>query len=474
MKSGLRRAARPRNASGGPPVRMGAASSFSGSGPGGGNPDLALLRAYKSNGTARANIGLIASSVAKPQWGLYRQVPASQSQRFTTSDQGSDQRPQVQVHAALNVLSTPASILVPSGRRKVIWDRFRLMELSQIWMESCGKSHWVVDFAEGASPFPLGMWPVRPDRMIPVPDKDRYLAGWAYRPPDGSQMVPLYPDEVIFNNYADPEDPYGGCGPIQSVLNDIEAADYAAQWNRNYFINSADPGGILQVDHEFEEGEFDEIVNQWRETHRGVARAHRIGVLEAGVTYIPNTHANSKDMDFVNMRTISRDIIREALAIAKVMTGVSDDVNRANAQTGQEVFAEWNIAPRLDRWKDVLNTQFLPLFGDTANGLEFDYTYPTPANREQDALELTSKTTALVACISAGMEPHAALKLVGLPDAEFLEQATQQPALPPGWVAPAPAGGDPVAVAEAILRAASARDPRALAVYNQLQLTGGR
>ena len=62
----------------------------------------------------------------------------------------------------------------------------------------------------------------------------------------------------------------------------------------------------------------------------------------------------------------------------KVMTGVTDDVNRANAQTGEEVFASWKVAPRLDRWRDVLNTQFLPLFGSAGEGVEFDYVFPQP------------------------------------------------------------------------------------------------
>ena len=70
-------------------------------------------------------------------------------------------------------------------------------------------------------------------------------------------------------------------------------------------------------------------------------------------------------MDFANLRSVMRDTIREALGMHKVMTGVTDDVNRANAQTGEEVFASWKVSPRLDRWRDVLNNQFLPLFGST-------------------------------------------------------------------------------------------------------------
>jgi phage portal protein BeeE len=459
----------PRNAaSPGPPVPGGSGGMVMPGSSTGASPDLTLIKAYKMNGTVFANVSLLASSVAAQKWALYRS--AAPSSRYTTSDQGSDQRQQVAVHAALNVLENPASILVPSGRRWPIWDRFGLFEISQIYLEQTGKSHWVIDNAERSSPIPLGLWPVRPDRMTPVPDKERYLAGWLYKSPDGREVIPLYPDEVIFNRYPDPEDPYGGAGPIRSVITDIQAADYAAEWNKNYFINSAEPGGVIQVDHELQENEFDELVDRWRETHRGVARAHRIAVLEAGQTWVANNHS-ARDMDFANLRSVSRDIIREGLGMHKVMTGVTDDVNRANAQTGEEVFSSWKVAPRLARWRNVLNSQFLPLFGATAVGNEFDFNYPTPQNREQDNAELMAKVNAAGILVRAGFERHAVLAAVGLPDMETSVVQSPMPALPPGWM-PGSAGGQPAAAPDDDAVSAAFRnagwDPRAMAAYNQL------
>ena len=404
----------------------------------GASTDLTLIRAYKRNGTVNSNVSLLASATAAPDWKLYRQAPVDGRRRYTTADRGSDQRKEVAQHAALNVLNNPACIDV-GGIRWPVWDRMGLFEVSQIWLEQCGKSHWVIDRGPMESAIPLGLWPVRPDRMTPVPDPDRYLAGWIYTSPDGRERVPLLPTDVVFNRYPDPEDTYGGCGPIQSVLTDIEAAGYAAEWNRNYFTNSAEPGGVIQVDHAMDDTEFDSLVDRWRDTHRGVARAHRIAVLEGGQTWVPNSHS-MRDMDFANLRSVMRDTIREALGMHKVMTGVSDDVNRANAQTGEEVFASWKVDPRLKRWRNVVNTQFLPLFGATAIGNEFDYIYPMPQNREQDALELTTKSQAALTLVSAGYDPHQVLEVVGLPDMDPVVTGHDIPAVPPGWVVPSGPG----------------------------------
>ncbi len=442
MKSGLRRAFRnaaPAPAGGRGPVYLPGSAS-------GRNADLAHIRAYKTNGTNYANVSMIASSVAAQQWNLYRPNPPDARVRYKTSDTGPDQRKQVVQHAALSALNSPAAILVGDIRYPV-WDRMGLFEISQIYLEQCGKSYWIVDRGPMESSIPLGLWPVRPDRMTPVPDRDKFLAGWVYTSPDGRENVPLLPTDVIFSRYPDPEDLYGGCGPIASVLTDIEAADYAAQWNKNYFVNSAEPGGVLQLDHSFSDGEFDSLTNEWRETHRGVARAHRIAVLEAGVTWVATGHG-LKDMDFANLRSVMRDTIREALKMHKVMTGVTDDVNRANAQTGEEVFASWIVDPALKRWRNVLNMQYLPLFGTAGAGVEFDYVYPTPRNREQDALELTAKANAALTLVTAGYDQHDILAQVGLADMKVALTVTAAPSLPPRWTSPmtpepgAPAGGD--------------------------------
>jgi HK97 family phage portal protein len=429
---------------GGPPVPLSEGGiRVLPSSPGAANLDLALIQAYKRNGTARSNISLLAESVAGTDWALYRTPTQDGRVRYTTSDRGSDPRTEVVQHAALNLLAAPA-VITEDGKRVTMWTRETLMELGGIYMETTGKCHWIVDDMEGISPVPLGLWPVRPDRMIPVADPRKYLAGWAYKAP-GGEMIPLRVTEVVYNRYPDPDDIYGGCGPLESVLDDIEAAGYAAQWNKNYFVNSAEPGGVIQLDHELQEGEFDELVDRWRETHRGVARAHRIAVLENGATWIPNAHS-MRDMDFAALRSVSRDIIREALRMHKVMTGVTDDVNRANAQTGEEVYSSWAVEPRLKRWRGVFNYQLLPLFGKTGEGVEFDFSLPTPVNREQDNLELKTKSEAIAALVAAGYHPDDVCDFVGAPRMRVVEQATQAPALPPGWVpappAAAPAGGD--------------------------------
>lgn len=396
-----------------------------------------FMRQYGMSGTLYGIISLLAEASATPTWRLYKKQPVDGRRRYTTGDQGSDQRIEVVQHAAIQLWNNPNTF--HSG--------FEFREGCQQHEELTGETFWVVDNEIG---FPTNMWYVRPDRMAPVSDPEQYLTGWIYTAETGEQ-VPLKCSEVILEKRPDPLDPYRGAGPVASILPNIQQQRYATEYQRNLFLNGADPGGIITVPNRLNEQEFDELIDRWRESHRGVARAGHVGVLEDGMTYLASAHSN-RDMEYANLRLANRDELREAWRIHKTMMGTADDVNRANAQTAQEVFVAWQVLPRLNRRRDTLNNKLLPLFGAAGKNVEFDYDDPSPVNAETAANELMQKAQAVKALVDAGYDPKDVLEVVGLPDMDVVEEATQAPVAPPGWVPtppPAPAAPGPDATAQA-------------------------
>lgn len=413
-----------------PPVpyaRTGYTTAYLGQGQ---SDPAAYMRAYGSSGTVYSIVSMLARQTAKIPWHLYREQPQDGRRRYTTGDKGSDQRIEVVNHWAMALWKKPNK-----------WTTgFQFRELGQTYLDLTGEDYIIVGRDPRAT-MPMSLWQVRPDRMEPVPSRDEYLLGYVYSGPSG-EKVPLQPDEVIQIKYPNPFDPYHGLGPIQSILVDIDAAKYSAQWNRNFFLNSATPGGVVQVDKRLSDDEWNEFTNRWREAHRGIGAAHRVAVLEQGAVWVPNAHT-IRDMDFANLRNVSRDVIREAFAMHKAMLGTVEDVNRANAETAKEHFESFLVTDRLDRWRDTLNCSYLPLFGTTGEGVELDHDDAVTGNRETDALELKEKAAAAQVLVDAGYDPHDVLEVVGLPDMGVIEKATQAPALPPNWVPAAPAAPGP-------------------------------
>lgn len=369
-----------------------------------------LMRQYGMSGTIYSIVSLLAESAATPRWRLYRSQPVDGRRRYTTGDHGSDQRIEVVQHAAIKLWTSPNDYC--SG--------FEFREGAQLHEELTGETFWVLDAEAG---FPTGMWYVRPDRMEPVMDVYGSLTGWIYTGPSGEQ-VPLKSSEVILEKRPDPLDPHRGLGPTTAIMPNIQQQRYATEYQRNLFLNGAEPGGVITVPHNLGEREFDELIDRWRESHRGVARAGHIGVLEDGMVWTPSSSTN-KDLEYGELRKANREEMREAWRVHSAMLGISEDVNRANAQSAEETFVAWQVIPRLNRRRETLNTKLLPLFGAAGQGVEFDYDDPSPENAEAAADELVKKTTAAKTLIDAGFDPDDVCEVVGLPSMQFAKQAPQ-------------------------------------------------
>lgn len=366
-----------------------------------GDGDLPLgdraYEAYGSVGTLFAIVTQISQAFCSVPWHLYRKTSVRDKSRRT------------------EVMNHPFTI---------VWDRPNFFYTGRYFRE-CVQQHLdlvgegvIVLYKVGG--LVIEMWPVRPDRIKPVKHETKFLTGYIYTGPNGEE-VPLQIDEVIQIKYPNPGDPYRGMGPVQTILNDIDASRYSAEWNKNFFINGAQPGGVIEVDYRMSDPEWEAFNKRWRYYHQGVANAHRVAVLENA--HWKDTKFSMEDMQFVELRNLPRELIREAFAYPKPMLGTVDDVNRANADAGKEIMAEGQTKPRLSRWKDIIDNFLLPQF---ANGktLELDFDDPIPVNRDAENAERNSKVDAATKLVTAGWDPNDVLEACGLPEMNWIGPTT--------------------------------------------------
>lgn len=354
----------------------------------------AMMRAMGGVSTLFSIVNRTSTSTAAVDWKLWRKAASGKD----------EDRVEVTNHAALSLWDKPNEFYTMQD----------FVETEQQHIDLTGEGWWVL-YSDPRFPQvgPLEMWPVRPDRMYPVKHPTKFLAGYIYVSPDG-EKIPLDKDQVVHIKMPNPLDPYRGMGPVQSLLTTLDSVKYSAEWNRNFFLNSAEPGGVIEVPERLSDDEFDEMRARWNEQHRGVANAHRVAILEHGTW--KDRKYTQKDMQFVELSELGRDVIREAFGIHKHILGLSDDVNRANASAASDDFAKWLTVPRLERFKRKLNTKLLPMFGKTeARNLEFDYCEAVPEDAEERDRERDSKTKAWATLVGAGAHPDDASAAVGLP-----------------------------------------------------------
>lgn len=380
----------------------------------------AALQSTSAVGTMFAVVNRTSNACAQVNWRLYRKS-TDKRRRYGPTD---DSRTEVTSHRALDVLNSPNQFMT----------RPELVESVQQHIDLTGEG-WLV-FGLDAMGWPASIWYVRPDRIEPVTDPTNYLLGYLYTGPGGVQ-VPLDISEVSMIRMPNPTDPYRGLGPVQALMNDLDATRLAAAWNRNFFVNSAEPGGIIQSPQNLTDQEWKDFTTRWAESHRGVSKAHRIAILEGGMTWVPNAY-NQRDMQFVQMRSMNRDTILEAYTMPKSVLGITEDVNRASAEAGEVTFGRWLLVPRLERWKAALNNDFLPKFGPTATNLEFDYDDPIPPDQLTENATLAARVAGAGALITQGVDPAEAYEYVGLPNFTFTkpEPSATIPPTPPTQEAP--------------------------------------
>src|SRR5678810_79187 len=171
----------------------------------------AQMAAMGNVGTLYSIVNRTSTAVASTCWHLYRkQRPGQQNQ----------ERAEVFDHLALRIWNNPNEF----------FDGTEFRETIQHHVDLTGESWWVIG-CNPAATIPLELWPVRPDRMLPVPSPTNFLSGYIYLGPKG-ERVPLGLDDVIQIRVPNPLDPYRGMGPVQSVLADLDSIKYSAEWNR--------------------------------------------------------------------------------------------------------------------------------------------------------------------------------------------------------------------------------------------------
>jgi HK97 family phage portal protein len=366
----------------------------------GGKPEYSpLLASYESSSTLFSIVNFLASTTAQVNWRLYRKATSG----------AEDERVEVVSHAALSVLNKPTQFDT----------RQDLFEAAQQHIDLTGEAWFIIE-RNSQYGIVIGIWLARPDRMSVVKSKDDFLLGYTYRQPDGLER-PLKKEDVIQLRMPNPNDPYRGLSPVTSLLPAIDGDELAEFWQKSFFRNGAKPGGVVKLNQNMSDEQFKKLLERWEMQHRGIHNANRVAFMESG-DYLELKYTQA-DMQFLELRNFTAEKIREAYGVSKSMLGIVDDVNRANNEAQEANYAKYKLKPRLERFKQALNNEFLPLFGTTTVGLEFDYDDIEIEDTSKVIADRDSRVQAAVALINAGADPVATMKAFNLPEIPFINRS---------------------------------------------------
>ena len=284
-----------------------------------------------------------------------------------------------------------------------------LLVTTQSYLELEGTAPWWVYRPKAGGP-PEAIWPIRPDHVSVIPDPVKVLAGFVYKL--GNQTIKIDPENMVLIKEFNPKELFKGLGTTYAAASAINADNYARDWNRDFFKNGARVDGIIYKDGNMTQAEYKEIKDKWRDQYQGLGKSHRTAVLGGGLKY-EAMGMSQADMDFVNLRTFSRDEILALYRVPKTVLGVTDGTaTRATAETTEYVFMKETIKPKMQKLVEILNEYILPMYGIDTDEMFFTFTDPVPQNQE---LALQKYANGLV---NGWMSPNEVRSLEGLPPVE--------------------------------------------------------
>ena len=225
---------------------------------------------------------------------------------------------------------------------------------------------------------PAELWPLDPTK-VNITIKNGIVQNYRTMTSNGNKE--LLPNEIVPFKRFNPKDIYRGIGTVEAARLAIDTDENAASWNNNYFYNSAEPSASLETAQALNAEQIGQIRAKWEEVHSGANNAHKLAILHSGLSYKP-TQLSHNDMQFLEQRRYSRDEIMAMFRVPKTVLGIVEDVNRANAEASDYVFAKRVIKPLLGLIADKLNEFYLPLWKLDPMKYRITFKDPVPQNEE--------------------------------------------------------------------------------------------
>lgn len=288
------------------------------------------------------------------------------------------------------------------------WSKFQFLEMHFTFMKLCGESFWYIAKGEKTK-VPREFYLLRPDLMQVLVDPNSpvgAVGGYILRLQNG-QTQAFNKDEILHFKMPNPENAYRGKGPVQAGKVYIETENHSSKWKLFSVYNSGRPSGIVQIGGQMNNDQFKIFKKEFNSQINGVENTGKTLFIKGADSL--KYEKLSMDLNEVALRAL-RDLSLEDIMIMfranKTILGISDDVNRANADANREVFIQNLIIPELDRFVEHIDAFFIDTFSE-----DVTLTYKNPRTKTDKEIDETIKNN-LYKCMTVnearalkGLEP---------------------------------------------------------------------
>ena len=231
-----------------------------------------------------------------------------------------------------------------------------------------GNCYWWMNMESEKAP-PDELWIIPPHMITPVPDENKYLAGYEYKPGNGNTIF-LETWEVVHFKRPNPFNRFVGLSVIEALaitaMGDIEAR----KWNTELFgKNNARLPGIIAFADQMSKPDRAQMLKQIDESAAKRQQMVLFGAGKGGVEWMKSASTH-QEMEFLEGLKQNEEVIYNTIAPgAASMLAINS--NEANARVGEAIFKNKTCYPLSVEISDKIEQKILPAYGDNLIG-EFD------------------------------------------------------------------------------------------------------
>ena len=205
------------------------------------------------------------------------------------------------------------------------------------------------------------LYPLMPDRM--TVDRDgcgrifyEYLRADSDVRTLGKRSVVRLTSEEVFHIPGLGFDGLVGYSPIAMAKQAIGMGLACDEYGAAFFQNGAQPGGVLE--HPGVVKDPKRVRDSWNAIYQGSRNAHRIAVLEEGMSYKPIS-ISLEQAQFLETRKFQIDEIARIFRVPPHMVGDLDRSSFSNIEQQSLEFVKYTLAPWISRWEQAIHRSLL-------------------------------------------------------------------------------------------------------------------
>lgn len=195
-----------------------------------------------------------------------------------------------------------------------------------------------------------GLLPLHPDRMYVYENTEGNII-YEYYPLKGG--IARYSPEEIFHIRGLTLDGVNGCSALQWGLNTIGLAMAMQEYGSRFFANNAKPGGVLQHPKVLGKDAADRLKSSFEKAHAGVQNAHRVMVLEEGMTW-QQVGVTNTDSQFLESRKFQNEEIASLFRMPPHKIQMLDKATFSNIESQNLEYVTDCLTPWLVMWEQAI------------------------------------------------------------------------------------------------------------------------